>query len=110
MLILFDLIKPTLSTIIMKGTSPAHDIVSSPFSSLGTGHYLWGGVVLQNERDGGGGVLPIQKGAAEKTFSHAEREVVQKSYFSSFLSFFLVCFTSYFVFRIAVLPHNPGVV
>ena len=28
-----------------------------------------------------------------------------------FLSFFLiVCFTSYFVFSIVVLPHNPGVV
>ena len=24
--------------------------------------------------------------------------------------FFLICFTSYFVFSIAVLPHSPGVV
>ena len=27
-----------------------------------------------------------------------------------FLSFVIVCFTSYFVFSIAVLPHSPGVV
>ena len=27
-----------------------------------------------------------------------------------FLFFLIVCFTSYFVFRIAVLPHSPGVV
>ena len=26
------------------------------------------------------------------------------------LFFFFVCFTSYFVFSIAVLPHSPGVV
>ena len=27
-----------------------------------------------------------------------------------FLFFLIVCLTSYFVFRIAVLPHSPGVV
>ena len=27
-----------------------------------------------------------------------------------FFSFLIVCFTSYFVFRMAVLPHSPGVV
>ena len=27
----------------------------------------------------------------------------------SFLFFLIVCFTSYFVFSIAVLPHSPGV-
>ena len=33
------------------------------------------------------------------------------SYDCTFDSFFLiVCFTCYFVFRIAVLPHSPGVV
>ena len=28
----------------------------------------------------------------------------------SFFSFLIVCFTSYFVFSIAVFPHSPGVV
>ena len=27
-----------------------------------------------------------------------------------FIFFYIVCFTSYFVFSIAVLPHSPGVV
>ena len=31
-------------------------------------------------------------------------------YFSFFFFFLIVCFTSYFVFSIAVLPHSPGVV
>ena len=32
----------------------------------------------------------------------------QETFFLQF--FFIVCFTSYFVFSIAVLPHSPGVV
>ena len=34
-----------------------------------------------------------------------DRNIIPLSYF-----LFLVCFTSYFVFYIAVLPHSPGVV
>ena len=30
--------------------------------------------------------------------------------FYDFFFFLIVCFTSYFVFSIAVLPHSPGVV
>ena len=33
-----------------------------------------------------------------------------KLFFFFFFFFLIVCFTSYFVFSIAVLPHNPGVV
>ena len=31
-------------------------------------------------------------------------------YMQHFFFFLIVCFTSYFVFSIAVLPHSPGVV
>ena len=57
---------------------------------------------------GGGG------GGVRKRVSHAEggwrHNKFKGSFIFLFFLFLIVCFTSYFVFSIAVLPHSPGVV
>ena len=73
---------------------------------------------LLNDLGDPGGAIVLVWGARERYWSPSRWcaggrmywEQFRTTYFFLILIFLVVCFTSSFVFSIAVLPHSPGVV
>ena len=50
------------------------------------------------------------RGIIKAKLSEVDKDPIRGGCRHFFFFFLIVCFTSYFVFSIAVLPHSPGVV